>query len=130
MGRVRARLHHEFGGPLDANNVRSDFRVALKGIEGIDPEQWVPRELRHSFVSLLSDAGVPIEDISRLVGHAGTTVTELVYRHQIRPVVQSGAKVIDTLFALPEPTAVDAQLDARTREAEGNEEAQVEDNDL
>jgi hypothetical protein len=30
-----------------------------------------PRERRHSFVSLLSDQGVPIEQIARLVGHAG-----------------------------------------------------------
>lgn len=30
-----------------------------------------PRELRHSFVSLLSDSGVPVENISRLVGTAG-----------------------------------------------------------
>jgi integrase len=36
-------------------------------------------------VSLLSDSGVPIEQISRLVGHADTTVTEQVYRKQIRP---------------------------------------------
>ena len=42
--------------------------------------------------------GVPVEEISRLVGHAGTTVTELVYRHQIRPVIQKGAEVMDQLF--------------------------------
>ena len=31
-----------------------------------------------------------------LVGHSGTTVTELVYRHQIRPVIRrTGALVID-----------------------------------
>ncbi|WP_328998148.1 hypothetical protein OHA18_27285 [Kribbella sp. NBC_00709] len=40
-------------------------------------------ELRHSFVSLLSSSGVPIEDISRLVGHVGTNVTEKVYRHEL-----------------------------------------------
>ena len=57
-----------------------------------------PRELRHSFVSLLSDAGVPVDEISRLVGHSGTSVTELVYRHQIRPVIQTGATVMDRLF--------------------------------
>ena len=66
---------------------------------GIDPADWTPRELRHSFVSLLSDAGVPIEEIARLVGHSGTTVTELVYRHQLRPVIQTGATVMDRLFA-------------------------------
>ena len=46
---------------------------------GLDPHEWTPRELRHSFVSLLSD-GVPIEQISRLVGHSGTTTTETIYR--------------------------------------------------
>ena len=56
------------------------------------------RELRHSFVSVLSDAGVPVEQISQLVGHSGTTVTELVYRHQLRPVLQKGATVTDRIF--------------------------------
>ena len=55
------------------------------------------RELRHSFVSVLSDAGVPVEQISQLVGHSGTTVTELVYRHQLRPVLQKGATVMRTV---------------------------------
>jgi integrase len=32
--------------------------------------EWTPRELRHSFVSLLSDAGVMVEQIAQLVGHA------------------------------------------------------------
>jgi integrase len=72
-----------------------------------DRDQWrrrrrseglEPRELRHSFVSLLSDNGVPLGEISRLVGHRSTAVTELVYRQQIRPVVQSGAVVMDRLF--------------------------------
>jgi len=64
----------------------------------LDPKDWTPRELRHFFVSLLSDAGVPVEEISRLVGHSGTSVTELVYRHQIRPVIQTGATAMDRLF--------------------------------
>jgi integrase len=64
----------------------------------IDPTEWTPRELRHSFVSVLSDAGIPVEQIAQLVGHRGTTVTELVYRHQLRPVIQTGATVMDQLF--------------------------------
>jgi integrase len=84
--------------PLDASHVRRDFRSALKGARGIDPAEWTPRELRHSFVSLLSDNGVPLEEISRLVGHSSTTVTELVYRKQIRPVVQTGAAAMDDIF--------------------------------
>jgi integrase len=85
------------GTAMDAANVRRDFS-ALASVPGLNPEEWTPRELRHSVVSLLSDASVPIEDVSRLVGHSSTSVTELVYRHQIRPVIQSGATIMDRLF--------------------------------
>ncbi|HEX8510536.1 MAG TPA: site-specific integrase [Propionibacteriaceae bacterium] len=86
------------GTGLDAANVRRDFRRALRGMPDLNPAEWTPRELRHSFVSLLSTAGVPLEEIARLVGHAGTSVTEAVYRHELRPVLQSGASVMDRLF--------------------------------
>ena len=59
---------------------------------------WTPRELRHSFVSLLSDNGVSLEDIADLCGHSGTTVTEKVYRHQLRPVLLGAAVAMDEIF--------------------------------
>jgi Phage integrase family len=65
---------------------------------GLNSHEWTPRELRHSFVSLLSDADVPIEQISRLVGHSSTTTTETIYRKQIRPVIVHGADVMDRIF--------------------------------
>ncbi len=86
------------GSEIDPANVRRDLRRALELVPGIEPKDWTPRELRHSFVSLLSDAGVPVEMISQLVGHRGISVTEIVYRHQIRPVIQTGATVMDELF--------------------------------
>jgi integrase len=64
----------------------------------VEEHAWTPRELRHSFVSLLSDAGVPIESIAQLVGHRSTIVTETVYRKQLRPVLTGGAQVMDGLF--------------------------------
>jgi integrase len=85
------------GTALWAGNVRRSFRAVLTAA-GLDPADWTPRELRHSFVSLMSDAGVPIEKIARLVGHTGTTTTETVYRKQIRPLVMGGAEVMDSLF--------------------------------
>jgi integrase len=57
-----------------------------------------PSKMRHSFVSLLSASGVPIENISRLVGHSNTKVTETVYRKQLRPVLLEGAEAMDELF--------------------------------
>ncbi|MGH3832916.1 MAG: tyrosine-type recombinase/integrase [Pseudonocardiaceae bacterium] len=77
------------GTPQDDANVRRAFRHVIE-VAGLVATEWTPRELRHSFVSLLSDGGMPIEQISRLVGHSGTSVTELVYRKQIRPVVEDG----------------------------------------
>jgi len=93
------------GTPLDAADVRRAFRAVLREVSGLNAAEWTPRELRHSFVSLLSDTGVPLEDISRLVGHrSSTAVTELVYRKQIRPVLQLGATVMDQLFHRGGPT--------------------------
>jgi integrase len=85
------------GTALDAANVRRQFRRVVRDA-GLKPRDWTPREMRHSFVSLLSDAGVPVEQISLLVGHSGTSVTETVYRHQIRPVLRRGAEVMDQIF--------------------------------
>ena len=81
-----------------ASNVRRDFRAALKSVPGLVPAEWTPRELRHSFVSVLADNGVSIEEISQLVGHRSTAVTEQVYRHQLRPVMQRGAVVMNDIF--------------------------------
>ncbi|WP_217196841.1 site-specific integrase [Streptomyces buecherae] len=86
------------GTALDASNVRTYFRQVLATVDGIDPEDWTPGELRHSFVSLLSDKGIPVEEIARLVGHSSTSVTETVYRKQIRPVIQTGAVAMDEIF--------------------------------
>jgi integrase len=62
------------------------------------PPKWTPRDLRHSSVSLLSANGVTLEQIADLCGHAGTTVTEKVYRHELRPVLLDGAVVMDRIF--------------------------------
>jgi len=87
------------GTELDAHNVRRSFRKVVAAA-GLDSAAWTPRELRHSFASLLSASGVRIEDISRLVGHSGTAVTEKVYRHELHAVLDDGAIVMDDLFPL------------------------------
>ncbi|GAA1825602.1 site-specific integrase [Actinomadura chokoriensis] len=88
------------GRPLDAANVRRAFRLITRKA-GIG-ESWSPRELRHSFVSIMSDGGVPIEAIADLCGHSSPAVTGQVYRHQLRPVITRGARVADTVFGTGE----------------------------
>ncbi len=105
----------ETGTPLDAANVRRGFRRVATAA-GLHAADWTPRELRHSFVSLLSDQGVPIEQIARLVGHTGgSAVTETVYRKQLRPVIDDGATVMDRVFgpARPRPAATRAPTPRR-----------------
>jgi integrase len=84
------------GTPLDAANVRRSFRRITKAA-GLG-ECWTPRELRHSFVSIMSDNGVTIEQIADLVGHRTTIVTQKVYRHQLKPVISTGATAMNVIF--------------------------------
>jgi integrase len=84
------------GSPLDDHNVRRQFRKITESA-GLGTT-WVPRELRHTFVSLLSAHGVPVEAIALLAGHNQTATTELVYRHQIVPALTRGAEVMDQIF--------------------------------
>jgi integrase len=84
------------GAALDAANVRREFRAACKAA-GIG-QGWTPRELRHSFVSLMSSTGVPVEEIARLAGHTSTRTTEIVYRRELRPILTTGAEIMDTIF--------------------------------
>ena len=39
----------------------------------------------------MSTGGAAIEQISHLVGHSDISTTELIYRHDLRPVLQTGA---------------------------------------
>ena len=84
------------GAALDAGNVRKMFkRICTEAGVG---DSWTPRELRTTFVSLMSHQGVAIEEIARLVGHATTRTTEIVYRRELRPVITTGTEIMDQLF--------------------------------
>ncbi|HEX5300437.1 MAG TPA: tyrosine-type recombinase/integrase [Streptosporangiaceae bacterium] len=84
------------GDALDAGNVRKMFkRICAEAGIG---DGWTPRELRTTFVSLMSHQGVAIEEIARLAGHASTRTTEIVYRSELRPVITTGAEIMDQLF--------------------------------
>jgi integrase len=84
------------GAPLDRHNVLREFRKITQ-TAGLGND-WVPREMRHTFVSLLSSNGTALEDIADLVGHRGTATTERVYRKVIVPELRRGAEVMDRLF--------------------------------
>jgi integrase len=90
------------GAALDAGNVRKMFKRVCK--EAGIGDGWTPRELRTSFVSLMSHRGVSLEEIARLAGHASIRTTEVVYRRELRPVITTGAEIMDEVFGQASPT--------------------------
>jgi integrase len=104
---------------LDAANVRREFKAACRAAK--IGERWTPRELRHSFVSLMSSSGVPVEEIARLAGHSNTRTTEVVYRRELRPVLTTGAEAMDRLFPSPSVPAASP----RRRRTDSNEKASL-----
>jgi len=84
------------GTKLDAGNVRRQFKVVTEAA-GLGRD-WTPQELRHTFVSVLSAAGTPVEEIARLAGHSSTRTTEVIYRRELRPVLTRGAEAMDSIL--------------------------------
>ena len=49
-------------------------------------------------MSILSAHDVRLEDISDLVGHSGTSITETVYRHEIRSALTDNAPAMNRIL--------------------------------
>jgi integrase len=67
--------------PISVGNLRRNFRrlCARADIEG----DWTTYELRHSFVSFVSDRIDDLSKVADMVGHSNTRTTE-GYRHPVR----------------------------------------------
>jgi len=82
----------EAGNPSSRFHVRYMFRKLCR-------EAGIPaytlRETRHTFVSVLSDSGRPIEEIADAVGHVNPTITRNVYRHQLADEITAAATAWD-----------------------------------
>lgn len=71
------------GTPLDPDNFTSDFRRIVKsaGLNPNDGKAWTVHEMRHTCASLLIQAGVPILEISEMLGHESIKITLDIYGH-------------------------------------------------
>ena len=81
------------GTPCWPGTVRAQFKRICKAA-GLG-DDWHPHEQRHSFVSILSDAGVDIDQIADAAGHINAAVTRSVYRHVLADKLATAARVID-----------------------------------
>jgi hypothetical protein len=77
--------------------------VAPGGLEHA-PGGGVGASFGTSFVSLLSDSGVSLEDIAELCGQAGTRASRKRSTAQLRPVLPHGAVATDRIFDAQTPT--------------------------
>jgi integrase len=82
--------------PMSLSNMRKAFRRLCHraGLDG----QWTTYELRHSFVSLVSDQLDDLTKVADLAGHADTKTTE-GYRHTVHPTLSHAISAWDSLLA-------------------------------
>jgi hypothetical protein len=78
---------------------------------------WVPKDLRTSFVSMMSYQGVPVEEIAGSAGHASARTTEVIHRRELRPVITTGAEVMDRIVRPKQPRGKHCRCEAWTDHA-------------
>jgi integrase len=83
------------GTVLEPRNVA---RVLARVTEEVGLGRWTPNELRHSAASLLSAAGVPLEQVADLLGHTNTRMLENTYRHAVQPSMCAAVVPMDRLL--------------------------------
>jgi integrase len=81
------------GKPMWPEGIRAGFRRLCERA-GLGSD-WHPHEQRHTFVSVLSDAGESIESIAAAAGHQSSGTTKRVYWHAISPEITSAATAMD-----------------------------------
>ncbi len=86
----------ESGGPRWPQDVRKQFGKVCERA-GLGPG-WHPHRTRHTWVSILSDAGVDIEDIADAAGHITSAVTRNVYRHQLADKLTKASAAMDAIL--------------------------------
>jgi integrase len=87
------------GRPLDRGNVARAFKLICKRAGIADADKRVPYEMRHTYASLVSDSGVPAEEMAQQLGHSRTSTFELVYRHVMRPRRRDGQAAMDSIVS-------------------------------
>lgn len=84
------------GTPLDPRNVTRDFQ-ALCTRARVGPRRF--HALRHSAATLMLAQGVPLEVISKTLGHSGLAITADVYAKVGVELQRQAADAIDDLFS-------------------------------
>ncbi|WP_044480489.1 tyrosine-type recombinase/integrase [Paenibacillus antibioticophila] len=84
------------GYPLNVAAVEHAFKRAMEAAKL--PESITPHSMRHTFTSLNAEAGAPLEDIQKQLGHSSDEVTKRVYYHVTEARRRANVDKLDTLM--------------------------------
>lgn len=124
-------LYHPEGFVFPTNTGRpvgySSIRKWLdKMMESVQLGDWMPYELRHSFVSLTYDEVQDLRVVADLAGHKDTKTT-LFYRHRVRELDPRGAQAWDGLLSTMEEYDLDPDLSADFNPSDPDPEPELPD---
>lgn len=84
------------GYPLCPVQFNEDLKEVL-GLAGL-PTSITAHDLRHTFTSLSAEAGVPLEDVRKQLGHTSDKMTERVYYHVTKTRRRANVDKLDNLL--------------------------------
>ncbi|GJM84161.1 hypothetical protein HMSSN139_66570 [Paenibacillus sp. HMSSN-139] len=62
------------------------------------PQNITPHSLRHTYTSLMAEAGVELAAIQQLLGHKNDNTTKMIYLHVTNPKKRSAVEKLDMLM--------------------------------
>ncbi|MFD1179667.1 tyrosine-type recombinase/integrase [Paenibacillus puldeungensis] len=84
------------GYPLHPAEVRAYMNEILKKADL--PSNITPHSLRHTYTSLMAEAGVELAAIQQLLGHKNDNTTKNIYLHVTNPKKRSAVEKLDALM--------------------------------
>ena len=83
-------FHTKEGTPISIHNMERSFKAVAKDL----PFTVTPHELRHTHATLALELGVPIVDVSHMLGHAKTSTTLDFYAHSTEEGMREVSKAV------------------------------------
>lgn len=107
IARIRKRSVTSFkflttpqGKPIDKNGYAAYRKYLAENAERIVGRRITPHALRHTYTSLMAAAGVPLDVISRQLGHEDSSLTRQVYFHVTEKLKERDAQIIKKVVML------------------------------
>jgi integrase len=104
------------------SSIGSNYWAPIMKAAGLIDEKgkpkFTPHALRHAYVSSLAEAGVPLLEISRRVGHSALDMTVGIYSHLFRDAEDRASPAIESVYQSLVRPPVAQICDHSTQEAE------------